>query len=146
MSEERQVGWYKCVDMPNYLMHYSDNKLITETYFIGDKCEVFKIVGGEGFAKGVESGCEDPLISYVEWGMFEPCDPPTIGEGEKPNYDTPVEPEVDYKALFEELLEVTENSDGVAGLHRNDDIATWDELENNNWLPLLKEWKEKQHA
>ena len=53
--------------------------------------------------------------------------------------------EVDYKTLFEELLEVTENSDGVTGLHLNGNIATWDELENNNWLPLLKEWKENQH-
>ena len=68
-----------------------------------------------------------------------------VEEGDKPNYDTSVVPDVDYKALFEELLEVTENSDGVTGLHLNGDTATWDELENNNWLPLLKEWKESQH-
>lgn len=143
---ERNIGWYKCIDMEAYIDNYSDNWLIVDEFFIEDKCEVYIVSNGEGFAKDSDPHCGFPIISLVEWEFFEPCSPPTIGEGEKPNYDTPVEPVVDYKALFEELLEVTENSDGVTGLHLNGGIATWDELENNNWIPLLKEWKENQHA
>jgi len=146
MSEELKEGWYKCIDLESFRLRCVVNPQIINDYFIDGRIEVLFTRDGEGYANATDLSNLAPAISLVEWGMFEPCDPPMIGEEDKPNYDTPVEPEVDYKVLFEELLEVTENSDGVSGLHQNGDIATWDELENNNWLPLLKEWKEKQHA
>lgn len=126
---EREIGWYKCIDMEAYLDHYEQhNYKLVEEYFIDGKCEIRTIKFGEGYSSEEE---EVPLISLNEWCYFEPCSKPTSS----------AEP-VDYKALFEELLEVTENSDGVAGLHLNNEIATWDELENSDWLPLLKEWKD----
>lgn len=146
MSEDRLVGWYKCTDIETFTARCNVNSAIVEQYFIDGKVEIKIIDESDGYANHTDLMNIEPVISLTEWFMFEPCDPPTIGEGEKPNYDTPVEPEVDYKVLFEELLEVTENSYGVSGLHQNGDIATWDELENNGWLSQLKEWKEKQHA
>ena len=142
---ERKIVWYRCIDMEAYLDNYSDNWRIVGEFFIEDKCEVYIGRNGDGFDQDSDPYYGSPIISLLEWDYFEPCSPPTIGEGDKPNYDTSVVPDVDYKALFAELLEVTENSDGVTGLHLNGDTATWDELENNNWLPLLKEWKESQH-
>lgn len=36
-----------------------------------------------------------------------------------------------------EFAELLDNSEGVAGLHLNGDIATWKELRNNGWLTYL---------
>ena len=126
---ERKIGWYNCIDMEAYLDNNSINKGLVNAFFEDGRVLVGAITGGTGF---VNADTILPIISEGEWGFFEKCN----SKGYYPN----------YKKLFEELLEVTESSDGVTGLHLNVDIATWDELENNNWLPLLKEWKEKQHA
>ena len=104
-----------------------------------DRNKMYRVAAGQPLTESV-------LVSYnltsTMWKLgntvFKPYN------AEQPQKMS-VASEVDYKTLFEELLEVTENSDGVTGLHLNGNIATWDELENNNWLPLLKEWKENQH-
>lgn len=127
------------------------NKLINKAY--GE----VRANKGYRFGQALWNSLPNELIEYgmgTEKDFFYWEDRPAVlrafytnfvEEEDKPNYDTSAVPDADYKALFEELLGVTENSDGVTGLHLNGDTATWDELENNNWLPLLKEWKESQH-
>lgn len=41
------------------------------------------------------------------------------------------------KAIVYEFTELMENSNGVAGLHLNSNIATWNDLRENGWLTSL---------
>lgn len=41
------------------------------------------------------------------------------------------------QSVINEFLELMDNSQGVAGLHLNGDIATWNWLYNNGWLSEL---------
>lgn len=41
------------------------------------------------------------------------------------------------EAIVYEFTELMENSNGVAGLHLNGNIATWNDLRENGWLTSL---------
>lgn len=45
----------------------------------------------------------------------------------------------ELQTIVDEFCELMDNSDGVAGLHLNGDIATWRELMNNGWLCNTKD-------
>jgi len=38
------------------------------------------------------------------------------------------------ESIVNEFCELMDNSQGVAGLHLNGDVATWNWLRNNSWL------------
>lgn len=41
------------------------------------------------------------------------------------------------ECIVQEFVELLENSDGVAGIHLNGEIATWEELRSIGWLGSL---------
>lgn len=42
-----------------------------------------------------------------------------------------------YKFAIEEINDLIQNSQGVAGLHLNGDVATWGWLFGNGWLEQI---------
>lgn len=60
------------------------------------------------------------------------------------------EAERDIRRLIQEIYDLMGDSDGVAGLHLNGDIALWDSLleggEYSEWLETLSEMRKKYCA
>lgn len=49
---------------------------------------------------------------------------------------------IQMELVINEFLELIDNSQGVAGLHLNGDIATWRDLIDNGWLRDLNNYLE----
>lgn len=140
---ERETGWYKLIDKEGYLSHDTDNVQIVEEYFNGDKVFLDSIEFNEGWTQGLYTKVlsKELIISANEWEFFEECEAPYIGDTlEKLTFECKEEEETTQapNILLEEVLSLIANSDGVAGLHLNGEVATWRELVDGGWLTSLE--------
>ncbi len=86
----------------------------------------------------------DWIIKGIK-GEFYPCKPDIFAatyepaDAEDPKDARISKLETALRSVFNKLDTLIAESDGVAGLHRNGDIADWQWLQDNGWLDLTEE-------
>lgn len=64
----------------------------------------------------------------------------TLNDLNKAQIDRLTKQNSQMQSVINEFLELIDNSQGVAGLHLNGDIATWRDLIDNGWLRELDKY------
>lgn len=119
----------KLVDKEGYFGSHDLNKEYHNLHFDGD---FITLKVADGFTGDlVVNEITIAIILPREWKYFEEYD----FSKEKPNLDGVKE--LDKDLIIRELVDLIEESEGVAGLHANGDIATWDSLIDSGWLSGL---------